>query len=42
MMHPSTDTIQAPELWTLGGATNFLTAVLILIAGWIISMLAAR
>jgi small conductance mechanosensitive channel len=41
-MHPSPETLPAIELWLLNGATNFLAAVLILIAGWIVSRWAAR
>jgi small conductance mechanosensitive channel len=41
-MHPSAETTHAIELWLLGSATNFLAAILILIAGWVLSRWAAR
>lgn len=41
-MHPSPETLHAIEMWLLNSATNVLAAVLILIAGWILSRWAAR
>jgi small conductance mechanosensitive channel len=41
-MQLSPETLHAIELWLLNSATNFLAAVLILIAGWIASRLGAR
>ncbi|HEX4079999.1 MAG TPA: mechanosensitive ion channel domain-containing protein [Rhizomicrobium sp.] len=36
-MHFSPETVHAFELWLLGSATNFVEAILILIAGWVAS-----
>ncbi len=36
-MHPSPETLPAFELWFLNSATDFVSAILILIAGWIAS-----
>jgi small conductance mechanosensitive channel len=41
-MHPAPETLAALELWFLDRATNLLTAVLILIAGWVASRWAGR
>ena len=41
-MHPSPETLQAFELWLLNSATNFVAAVLILVAGWIAASWASR
>lgn len=41
-MQPSPETLHAFELWLLNVATNFLAAILILIAGWIASHWGAR
>lgn len=41
-MQPSPETLHAFELWLLNVATNFLAAILILIAGWIASRWGAR
>jgi small conductance mechanosensitive channel len=41
-MRPSPETLPALELWALNSATDLVSAVLILVAGWILSGWAAR